>query len=82
MGAKDLSDLKSLIEKQISSQYKNVLDSITKEEILNQLEKSHSFDLPKNLVDHELTMMTQNLKKEEKDKHKDTNERKKIKHKK
>ena len=47
----------------------------TKKEILDQLEKSHSFDLPKNLVDHEITIMTQNLKKEDKDKHKDANEK-------
>ena len=70
MGAKDLSDLKVLIEKQISSQYKQALDSITKKEILDQIENSHSVDLPKNLVDHELTAITQNLKKEEKEKHK------------
>ena len=75
MGAKDLVDLKILIEKQLSSQYKQALDSITKKEILDQLEKSHSFDLPKNLVDNELGIMTQNLKKEEKDKHKDANEK-------
>ncbi len=75
MGAKDLSDLKNLIEKQASSQYKQALDSITKKEILDQLEKSHDFDLPKNLVDNELAIMTQNLKKEEKDKHKDANKK-------
>ncbi len=75
MGAKDLSDLKNLIEKQVSSQYKQALDSITKKEILNQLEKVHNFDLPKNLIDNELAIMTQSLKKEEKDKHKDTNEK-------
>ena len=75
MGAKDLSNLKDIIEKQISSQYQQALDSITKKEILDQLEKSHSFDLPKNLIDHEITIMTQNLKKEDKDKHKDANEK-------
>tara|TARA_B100001250_G_scaffold256502_1_gene220837 strand:- start:1366 stop:2697 length:1332 start_codon:yes stop_codon:yes gene_type:complete len=75
MGAKDLPDLKILIEKQISSQYKQALDSITKKQILDQLEKSHNFDLPKNLVDHEITTMTQNLKKEEKEKHKISNEK-------
>ena len=75
MGAKDLSDLKNLIEKQVSSQYKQALDSITKKEILDQLEKIHNFDLPKSLIDSELAIMTQNLKKEEKDKHKDANEK-------
>ena len=33
MGAKDIKDLKSLIEKQISSQYYQSLNSITKKEI-------------------------------------------------
>ena len=38
MGAKDVKDLKSLIEKQISSQYLQALNTITKE-ILDQIEK-------------------------------------------
>ena len=39
MGAKDVKDLKSLIEKQISSQYLQALNAITKKEILDQIEK-------------------------------------------
>ena len=70
LGAKDLVDLKSLIEKQISAQYKQSLDSITKKEILNQIEKYHKLELPKNLVDQEIHLMTQQLKKEEIEKHK------------
>ena len=66
MGAKDLIDLKKLINKQIASQYSQALNSITKE-ILDQLEKSHNLDLPKNLIDQELDMMTKNLKPEEKE---------------
>tara|TARA_A100001011_G_scaffold8982_1_gene10155 strand:+ start:39 stop:1415 length:1377 start_codon:yes stop_codon:yes gene_type:complete len=73
LGAKDLPDLKNLIEKQISAQYKQALDSITKKEILEQLEKLHSFNLPSNLVDNEISIMTQNLKAEEKNKHKESN---------
>ena len=73
MGAKDLADLNILVEKQISSQYKQALDSITKKEILDQLEKNHNFDLPKNLVDNELANITQNLKKEDKDSPKTVN---------
>jgi len=65
MGAKDLSDLKLLIEKQISSQYKQALNSITKKEILDQIEKFHEIELPKNLVDQEIHSMTHHLKKEE-----------------
>ena len=41
MGAKDLKRFKNLIEKQISSQYSQVLNSITKKEILEQIEKNH-----------------------------------------
>ena len=70
MGAKDLVDLRSLIEKQISTQYKQALDSITKKEILDQIEKLHKIELPKNLVEQEVLLMTQQLKKEEVEKHK------------
>jgi trigger factor len=73
MGAKDLSDLKSLIEKQISTQYKQVLDSIKKKEILDQIEKLHKIELPKNLVQQEIYSMTQHLKKDEINKNKDKN---------
>ena len=36
-----LNDLKSLVSKQIQSQYKNNLESITKESIMDQIEKIH-----------------------------------------
>ena len=75
MGAKDLNDLKKMIENQISSQYNQALDSLTKKEILDQLEKNHDFDLPKNLIDNEISAMTQNLKKDEVEKHKVKNEK-------
>ena len=75
MGAKDLSDLKNLIEKQISSQYLQALNSITKKEILDQIEKIHEIDLPKNLIDQEINLITKNLKKEEIEKHKSSNEK-------
>ena len=69
MGAKDINDLKNLIEKQISSQYSQALSSITKKEILDQIEKNHEVDLPQNLIDQEVSLMTQSLKEEEKQKH-------------
>jgi len=75
MGAKDLNDLKKLIENQISSQYSQALNSITKKEILDQIEKNHELDLPKNLIDQEISIMTQSLKDEEKEKHKTNNEK-------
>ena len=75
MGAKDVKDLNSLIEKQISSQYSQALNSITKKEILDQIEKNHQVDLPQNLIDQEISIMTQNLKPEDKEKHKSNNEK-------
>jgi len=75
MGAKDIKDLKSLIEKQISGQYSQALNSITKKEILDQIEKNHQVELPQNLIDQEILIMTQNLKPEDKEKNKSNNEK-------
>ena len=75
LGGKDLSDLRNLIEKQISSQYSQALNSITKKEIFDQLEKNNAIDIPKNLVEQEVNLMTKNLKPEEKEKHKANNEK-------
>ena len=75
MGAKDVNDLRNLVEKQISSQYSQALNSITKKEILDQIEKTHDLDLPKNLIENELNLMTKNLKPEDKEKHKINNEK-------
>jgi trigger factor len=75
MGAKDVNDLKSLIEKQISNQYSQALDSITKKEILDQIEKNHQVDLPQNLIDQEISLMTKNLKTDDKEKYKSNNEK-------
>ena len=75
MGAKDIKDLNFLIEKQISNQYSQALNSVTKKEILDQIEKSHEIDLPQNLIDQEILIMTQNLKPEEKEKYKKDNQK-------
>ena len=75
MGAKHINDLKSIIEKQISSQYLQALNSITKKKILDQIEQNHELELPQNLVDQEVSIMTQNLKEDEKLKHKTNNEK-------
>ena len=75
MGAKDINDLKSLIEKQISGQYSQALNSITKKEILDQIEKNHQVELPQNLIDQEISIMTKNLKPKDKEKHKLNNEK-------
>ena len=51
---KDLSDLTQKIKNQISNQYTMALNSITKKEILDQLEKSHKIEIPKNLLENEI----------------------------
>ena len=75
MGAKNIKDLENLVEKQIEFQYKQALEAITKKQILDQLEKSHTVDLPKNLIENEINGMTQNLKPEQKEKFKLENEK-------
>ena len=54
LGTKDLSDLTQKIKNQISNQYTMALNSITKKEILDQLEKSHKIEIPKNLLENEI----------------------------
>ena len=75
LGAKDLNNLKELITKQIQNQYKINLDSLEKENVLNQIEKLHEFDLPDNLVQQELTLISQGLKQDEVDKNKKESEK-------
>ena len=54
LGAKDLADLRNKIKNQITDQYNMALNSITKKEILDQLEKNHKVEVPQNLIDNEL----------------------------
>ena len=75
MGAKDLNELKSLIKKQITSQYKMNLDSISKEEILEQIEKIHEVDIPENLIQQEVSLITKGLKEEDIEKEKKQSEK-------
>ena len=75
LGAKDLKDLKQLTNKQIENQYKMSLEELSKENILNQLEKTHDVQLPDNLVQQELTIISQNITKEDKEKNKKESEK-------
>ncbi len=68
MGAKSVEDLKTLVKKQISNEYKSSLAAITKKDILEQLEKSHSLDLPPNLIEQETKIISQSQKQEDKEK--------------
>ncbi len=75
LGAKDLNNLKELVTKQIQSQYKMNLDALTKEKILNQIEKLYEIELPNNLVQQELAIITHGLKKEDMEKNKKESEK-------
>ena len=75
LGAKDLNNLKELITKQIKNQYKMNLDALSKESILDQIEKLHKVDLPDSLVQQELNLISQGLKKEDAEKSKKESEK-------
>ena len=54
LGAKNLQDLTEKLKKQIADQYNMALNSISKKEILDQLEKNHKVEIPQNLIESEL----------------------------
>ena len=70
-----MNDLKQLVNKQIQNQYKMGLDALSKDNILNQIEKLHDIDLPNNLVQQELALISQGLKKEDVEKNKKESEK-------
>ena len=74
LGAKNLNDLKIIVSKQIQEQYKNTLDTITKKEILDQLDKFHDIQIPENLIQQETELLNHGMKKEEIKKNKKLNE--------
>ena len=65
MGAKDLANLKELITKQINDEYKNSLNMITKKSILEQIEKEKLEQLPGNLIEQEVKILSQGMKEDE-----------------
>jgi len=88
MGAKDLADLKSMIEKQISREFESITDQLCKKEILDQLDKEFKMELPKGMLEEEVktvehTMLHEKMhEKGEKDHSKiklDDNDKKEIK---
>ena len=54
MGAKNLTDLKSMIEKQISKEFESITDQLVKKEILDQLDNKYKMELPKRMLDDEI----------------------------
>ena len=61
LGAKDLNDLKTLISKQINDEYKNSLDQLSKNQILKEIEKIKVQDLPENLIEEEVKILSRNV---------------------
>ena len=65
LGATDLNNLKELISKQINDEFKNSLDLISKKQILEQIEKQKLDDLPQNLIEQEVQILSQGMKGDE-----------------
>jgi len=65
LGAKDLGDLKNLISKQINDEYKNSLDRLSKNQILKELEKFKIDEIPENLLEEEIKILSQGMSEED-----------------
>ena len=61
LGAKDLKDLKSIVSKQINDEYKNSLDRLSKNQILKEIEKFKVNEIPENLIDEEVKILSQGM---------------------
>jgi trigger factor len=61
LGAKDLNDLKTLISKQINDEYKNSLDQLSKNQILKEIEKIKVDEIPENLIEEEIKILSQGM---------------------
>ena len=70
LGAKDLKDLKTLISKQINDEYKNSLDQLSKNQILKEIEKIQVEEVPENLIEEEVKILSQGMPEEEAKKNK------------
>ncbi len=78
LGAKDLKDLKELITKQINEEYKNSLDALSSRQLLNQIEKIKLDEIPENLKEQEVKILSQGMKEDELKKNKKDIEKKAI----
>ena len=76
LGAKDLNDLKNLVTKQINDEYKNSLNMLSKSQILKQIEKFQIDEIPENLIEQEIKILSQDMKEEEVKKNKSDLEKK------
>ena len=65
LGAKDLNDLKNLISKQINDEYKNSLDRLAKNQILKEIETFKVSEIPENLLEEEVKILSQGMSEED-----------------
>jgi trigger factor len=65
LGAKDLNDLRSLISKQINDEYKNSLDRLSKNQILKEIENFKVSEIPENLIEEEVKILSQSMSEED-----------------
>jgi len=70
LGAKDLVDLKFLVSKQINEEYKNSLDRLAKNQILKEIENFKVEEIPENLVEEEVKILSQGMSEEDSKKNK------------
>ena len=61
LGAKNLKDLKLLITKQINDEYKNSLDRLSKNQILKEIENFKVSEIPENLMEEEIKILSQGM---------------------
>ena len=65
LGAKDLADLKILVSKQINDEYKNSLDKLAKTQILKEIENFKVDEIPENLIEEEVKILSQGMTEED-----------------
>ncbi|MDA9654226.1 trigger factor [Candidatus Pelagibacter sp.] len=65
LGAKDLTDLKVLVSKQINDEYKNSLDKLAKTQILKEIENFKVDEIPENLIEEEVKILSQGMTEED-----------------
>jgi trigger factor len=61
LGAEDVANLRKMVSEQISREYDNVARMKLKRQMLAQLEKAHTFELPPSLVDSEFESIWRQL---------------------
>ena len=65
LGAKDLTDLKNLVSKQINGEFKNSLDILSKKQILDSIENFKVDEIPENLIEEEIKILSEGMTDEE-----------------